>query len=168
MLCELILRLSSSGRQSSLSSVMSTFSLSSSCAIRVERHSGHIPCACARERARERLDFSFIPCGVTDAGAYLSCIWARQGTPQLIAGPYFEHLGLWYVSQGYLCSALKVYWHLPCYHHTFQISSTVCVLWGLNPAQYPSGLSDWWPWFCIFFCKILFYVSKLTHRGKNQ
>lgn len=76
-------------------------------------------------------DFSFILCRITDAGVYISCIWARQATPQ--------QLELLNLAQGYLCNASKGYWHLPWYYHTFQISSTICVLWGLNPAQYPSG-----------------------------
>lgn len=184
------------GDKASLTTAMSTFSLSSSCAIRLECNSSHFreilnpdlrlvlfcsscvfiliksvkiphmskihknpkfhePCdlvgleiltwsynyqqryswrtvtSDSTSLLKTETDFSFILCRITDAGVYLSCIWARQATPQ--------QLELLYLAQGYLCSASKGYWHLPWYYHTFQISSTICVLWGFNPAQDPSG-----------------------------
>lgn len=57
----------------------------------------------------------------------------------------FEHLRVWYLAQGYLGSALKVYWHIPCYRDTFHLLSTIFVVQGLSheppAAQHPDGLS---------------------------
>lgn len=51
-----------------------------------------------------------------------------------------EHLGVCFLTQGYLGSALKVSWHLSCYQHTF---STFCLPPGTEPrtpASRPSPL----------------------------
>lgn len=52
-----------------------------------------------------------------------SCIWVKGGyNPERL---HYEHLGVRYLAQGYLGSALRVSWHVPYDQNTSQVLSTL-------------------------------------------